>query len=944
MNKKFLSAILFGALLATTTSTFVSCKDYDDDINGLQEQIDGLKTNLTSEATALRSELASAKTQLESDLAAVESDLAAAKTSLQAAIDAKASASDVAALQTKVSTLETKASTLETKVSTIETKLTEIDSLIAELQDADAANATALNALKADFEAFEEEVNGLLDKTLTSLVLNPQLYYGGIEAVQVSAIEYTAQILGTVSADNANGREDAPTSGSKVQMTPLLSATYHMNPSSAVVPTDLAKYGFLVEDKVYKSRANGLNYEILSAIPSAGDLTVTAKFTDGAFAEGDKVTTLALEVEVEEGKVVTSDYAAVYAEKVTGFVLDLQKEEGCNQLYGKAIDAIGEKEIVAAQVKVAWDAEVDLADYVETHYTTANGCALLSEATLAGYGFKYVYELVGYTDGNNETSQSAHAALNGSKLRPQMPTAAGKAAAWGATQSKATIGRMPLVRVTLVDTNSNKNVAVGYLKVEITATPGVNHLGATASKTFTTEFALTCPMQAGEFELPWYEIETQILKELGISKTEFDDDEFGYKFDGTLWKKVPATDAVGNITEEVVALGLTDEVTVEETTSDVEGTMTEILKMTVDAAYAYEYFQEHNTLTAIVRYAKQTGVDAFGEPTYDYVYVTLNWTPSTKYVKPEGTIANADKKDSYWFAKNSVELGYDEIHVNVNVPGKGNVTVDNFEKDMLLTFVDEDITISGVAEVYKGFEDENLTKTLVFAKDQSFTLTLGDKKYTLVGNGTDLMVGSDVIAKIEDYKTIVYQDNEVAKLLLNAAGRDKLAQNVTATVLVVEENKCGEQLYNLNNNTFDVKFLRPITVTQGEMTNFVDGVDAGAAGSKVDLKLNFTDWRGESFDNDVYNYYDHYGVTSITADEANIETNASGSWVKHYEGDGMEIKYTKAATISEGNYGYVTYTNNNSEVHDFKIRVPFTVTYTWGEINIVVEFNVAKTV
>ena len=40
MNKKFLSAILFGAMLATSAGTFVSCKDYDDDINNLQTQID----------------------------------------------------------------------------------------------------------------------------------------------------------------------------------------------------------------------------------------------------------------------------------------------------------------------------------------------------------------------------------------------------------------------------------------------------------------------------------------------------------------------------------------------------------------------------------------------------------------------------------------------------------------------------------------------------------------------------------------------------------------------------------------------------------------------------------------------------------------------------------------------------------------------------------------
>ena len=44
MNKKFLSAILFGAMLATSAGTFVSCKDYDDDIKNLQTQIDTNKT------------------------------------------------------------------------------------------------------------------------------------------------------------------------------------------------------------------------------------------------------------------------------------------------------------------------------------------------------------------------------------------------------------------------------------------------------------------------------------------------------------------------------------------------------------------------------------------------------------------------------------------------------------------------------------------------------------------------------------------------------------------------------------------------------------------------------------------------------------------------------------------------------------------------------------
>ena len=39
MNKKFLSAILFGALMVSSTGTFVSCKDYDDDIDGINKEL-----------------------------------------------------------------------------------------------------------------------------------------------------------------------------------------------------------------------------------------------------------------------------------------------------------------------------------------------------------------------------------------------------------------------------------------------------------------------------------------------------------------------------------------------------------------------------------------------------------------------------------------------------------------------------------------------------------------------------------------------------------------------------------------------------------------------------------------------------------------------------------------------------------------------------------------
>ena len=47
MSKKFLSAILFGALMVTSTGTFVSCKDYDDDIDEINGKIDKIETTLS---------------------------------------------------------------------------------------------------------------------------------------------------------------------------------------------------------------------------------------------------------------------------------------------------------------------------------------------------------------------------------------------------------------------------------------------------------------------------------------------------------------------------------------------------------------------------------------------------------------------------------------------------------------------------------------------------------------------------------------------------------------------------------------------------------------------------------------------------------------------------------------------------------------------------------
>ena len=876
MNKKFLSAILFGALMVTSTGTFVSCKDYDDDI----EQLSNEKDKLSQQ---------------------------------------------IAELEKQVNDAATKA---------------ELDAL-----------KNQLNSQGADLEAIQKALDEL-KKGLTSLVFIPQAYVGGVEAMSIETINYTSYLTEEVDADG-DYLTDAPVSDVPVQMTDMFKAQYHVNPST-VTSEDVVDVKFLALDKESRAYADVITTEVYNWDVTGGVLSVFAKITDGSIKEGNTITVMAAQAQLkkagEEVVTVTSDYAVASPKNAAGFHLAFvpateAEDAQCAPLY---LTAKAAKE--SEPVQVAWNGELDLAKVVCAHYTDET---LFDVAATAG-AFELEYELVGWKSGKNQTSESAHAAISGSVLRPQMANADGTQAAYGAAQNQATIGRQPIVRVTLKDNVTGKKAAVGYLKIEIVATPGKNTVSAEASFDFDKEFTLSCTTDYFTNKVKWYEVENDILAELNISKEEF---RLNYVFDETLYKSYNKEDG------KAVELGLGSKtIKVEKGVDTEDGTTTEVLKMIVHPNYAYEYFLAGNEeMTVIVRYAKETGLDAFGNQTYDYVYVTLTWAPDPLNVKPEGTIANEDKMQQYWFAKNSAEAGtgYDEIHVNVNVPGEATVSTENFDKAILETFVDDDITISGVDEVYADFQDEDLTKELVFAATQSTTPIVGvsGTSYAIAAgvnnkelyayeivDGVVSTVG-EMIATLSEDGTIAYYASDAAKDILNAAGRDALANNATATILVKETNECGKSLVKLENNTFDVKFLRPITVEQGEMDSFKDGVDVAAKGSVVAVNLSFTDWRGYAFEED---YYTHYGIESIECVKAEITTNVSGKWDKLPSG--MKVDYTAASTIGkvdeEGNadFGTLTYVNNNAEVGNFSIKVPFVVNYVWGQIKLIVEVKVEKTV
>ena len=165
MNKKYLSVILFSALLASSAGTFTSCKDYDDDIKGLQEQIDGNQSSVaalekqlaTLDAAAKAAQTAADAAKEAADAAKAEAEAAKAAGD-QAAADAAQAKADAAAAQEAAA---------KAKAEAIEEAKKEVEALKVLLQESIDGKVdlevfeAAQTAIAGKIEGIEERLNNL---------------------------------------------------------------------------------------------------------------------------------------------------------------------------------------------------------------------------------------------------------------------------------------------------------------------------------------------------------------------------------------------------------------------------------------------------------------------------------------------------------------------------------------------------------------------------------------------------------------------------------------------------------------------------------------------------------------------------------------------------------------------------------------------------------------
>lgn len=879
--------------------------------------------------------------------------------------------------------------------------LADVQALQEKTQDLDVEALTSqLQGLSNSIDKINANINVLnvlLEKSLRSLVFIPQSYYWGVEATKLLYLDFNyvtdAAWISDMNWDKKeakgygdNARYDLG-NGTKVL---TFAATYHMNPSSAKLDENTTKVSVESGDLDYITRAAAAGISVKSWAAQNGILTVNLDVNDPtkikSVEENQMITNFATKVNVatknDKDTTITSDYATLYTEKVSDLKLALTNNEVNNHLfpnadksalspchvesgtsYGHLMQTVNEaSNTYDAQVFCKWNETLDLKTLVETHYKNVEGnFAKLDDATFNA-NFKYVFTLTALYKGVNATDESAHAAIasDGVTFRPQAPTADGKQAAYGSEQVRAQeVGRTPVVRVTLVDQQTGKVYDYGYIRIKITgdtpttADKSISYTGSDYS------YNGECTANTWSYSTEWYVTEQDLYKELGLTREEFEKNYtlVGNAIDLTQFQ----ADANGKFHEITEKIGTASSIT--DKGNDPDGTKSSTLKWELTSDQAYKLFvtdKKAGTSIAI----KYKSADGSVGPD---VYVVF------KTGKLVGTLPSASlnldpaKNSTIWSAKDGkAGSGKYEFDMNVDSPDDYKIKANgdkSFEKILAEAFVGNKINAAEIITnlvdktAKKEYAASELTLDLQFAQanvgkefkgisGKTYVLSIADKGKTLEANVKD-QTEKQAIVKIEDKgnkginaQKAVYQPTDFAKDLLNYKKHDDLEGALTAIVGIYARNKCHE--LPLTNNTFNVRFLRPLNITN----TTAEVEDAGDAAQEIELMnlLTFSDWR------DLWkkDYKDFYGIKGVEVvgvkNNQKISTNPDVLTDQNGNTEKMvPLQNVNGAIDFVYSFGKLYYKNYNSTTDDFKVQIPVVVTYDWGKVPQTITVTVKRT-
>ena len=162
--------------------------------------------------------------------------------------------------------------------------------------------------------------------------------------------------------------------------------------------------------------------------------------------------------------------------------------------------------------------------------------------------------------------------------------------------------------------------------------------------------------------------------------------------------------------------------------------------------------------------------------------------------------------------------------------------------------------------------------------------------------------------------------------MVNKYERTQLALGETLAAHVSYEVKTCAGAVKVVTGDFDVRFIKPLTVTDKDIIIFDADGDNGVV--TIDLGKNLECFNGYSFF-DHPEYYSKFNVT-ITSEQ--------DEWTTNYNDGNIEETLLKEYKDVYDNFGYqvendgrftITYTNNTAVVNDYKVRVPFKLSHNW---------------
>lgn len=935
-----------------------------------------------------------------------------------------------------------------------------------------------VDALQAEVNV----LNVLVKNSLRSLVFVPDGYYHGIEATSFNYLEaYTfknvpaaawnkketrgylneqkeASIdLAAAAARTVHNRYDS----TKVALVEDLWAKYHLNPSN--VNTDhFTSVDVLSGDKWFENTRSatkadaGLSVKswkvadgILNVQLNVKDPEQIKAVSEDYWAEGqDKpmVTVFASQVTLNKaGKdtTVTSDYATLFADKLTD--LRLAHIDNNAHATGQAnthcgvcalanvshvMATVHEAASIAkahqdndaktnAQDKVHYKETLDLRTLVATHWTSVDGThKKMTADELKKFGLTYKFELTSLILGNNNTDESAHAAIleDGYTFRPQLPRKNGTN--YSQVDPKATdiadfigdnalqaVGRTPMVRVSLVDADG-KVYDYGYIRIEITGgtpPPARDPLVVTYDGTGRT-YQDVCPSLRPTgydvYATKWIQTEYDIYKGLGVDRPTFVEhfeetpvldgqnevqqwvktgNSTGYDRDG--WEPLDIDKYVGVLTYEP---DMDSETGVKTSILKWQLTANDIQKLYLQWTRETQKKTEKTyELKVAAKYTDKHGAYS------DYKNVYVEFTTKVTFKPYSITDLNvkvdwsAAKIAKFWYLKNTAEMGTDELHTNVpSVEDELRDDADSLTNLFSNEFLDNKVVSRNIVTGGTGFNYNNYKYRLVFDesnKGKQFKGASGST-YTLSvsADGRQLLVGNTLIAELvlpakfadkagdieeANYTMIKYAHSKIAHDLLNYCSHKEFDNkndevlknflNVVISLAIQNDNQCAP--IKVENGSFNVRFLRPIDVTDGN-SNIQD---AGADG-KQRVYLNglfeYADWRSvwkgvNHRTGERNNYFDYYGIESIE-----IEGLVDGDLLStkrtvkcDLNNDGMKPLYTISNQVDltyhvdADNGNYLEYNNLSNTVHTFTLEIPVIVKYIWGEFYTTATVTVDRT-